>query len=92
MKKILVIGRHKGMLEAVIGLLEDNDYDAFGTTDNAEAELLLEQRQPQAVVLGGGVDAESRNAFHKTFPERLPGVVVLDVHPSTLLAQLEEVL
>lgn len=92
MKKILVIGKHKGMMDAVIGLLEDNDYIAFGTTEKAEALQLFNDNHVDAVILGNGVDQDSRRYYHQYFVEVRPEMVVLDVHESTMLAQLEEVL
>jgi precorrin-6B methylase 2 len=87
-KTILVIGRHATMMEKVIHLLEQEGYAALGVQENEAAFNIMQTETINAVVIGGGVDGESRALFHRAFPLLQPGVKLVDAHPQTLLAQL----
>ncbi len=86
---VLVIGRHTAMLARVTAELNALGYDAHGSSTN-EAALKFGQEQPlDAVMIGGGVDAESRAIFHASFPKWNPSVKVLDIHPHNYLQLLQ---
>lgn len=89
-RKILVIGRHPEILEKVKLLLESNGYIAFGATENAEAIQVFIKSKPEAAVIGGGVDVESRNYFLQEFKRINPDVKILDAHPQTVLIDLQK--
>lgn len=84
----MVIGRHADMLQKVINLLHVNNYDAKGATTNHEAIQLFSNFNFDAVIIGGGVDEESRVVFHTEFLKRKPSIKVIDAHPHTILNDL----
>jgi PleD family two-component response regulator len=90
MKKVLVIGRHADMLENVKALLQTNGYESFGATQNEEAIKLFNATKPDAIIIGGGVDFESRNYFHLAFIKINPAVKIIDAHPHTILNDLKK--
>lgn len=89
--KILVIGRHPGLMENVLGMLRQQGYEATGALTNEEA---LRRFDPgiQAVIIGGGVDGESRRLFRKEFLKINPAVKVIDGHPHTILSDLRQII
>lgn len=90
--RVLVIGRHENMLHHVIQMLETNDYIAFGETENENAIASFQKNSIDAAIIGGGVDAASRNMFHSEFIKMNSNVVVIDAHPQTVLLQLKQAL
>jgi DNA-binding NtrC family response regulator len=88
MKKVLVIGRHADLLHRILAMLEQNGYSSNGTTENADAIEKYKSWKPNVVVIGGGVDDESRKLFHKQFEQN--GTKVLDAHPQSLLFDLTQ--
>jgi CheY-like chemotaxis protein len=87
-EKILVIGRHADMLARITNMLKNHQYNAFGAQTNEEALQKFEDEKPEAVIIGGGVDSESRALFHRTFSL---SAKVVDAHPQTVLADLKAV-
>lgn len=85
-EKILVIGRHPDMLKRVIRMLKEHHYDAIGATTNEEALQKFKTERPLAVLIGGGVDGESRDMFHQRFS---PAAKVINAHPMTVLKELK---
>jgi CheY-like chemotaxis protein len=85
-EKVLVIGRHPDMLAKVTDMLKNHGYNAIGAQTNDEALEKFEAEKPLAVVIGGGVDGESRALFHRTFS---PSAKVIDAHPQTVLSDLK---
>lgn len=88
MKKLLVIGRHEDIMNAVLNKLQAAGYDAFGTLTNKEAERLFAQIKFDAVVIGGGIDPVSRESLSDKFSEQRPEIRILSAHPNTLLEDL----
>lgn len=86
-EKLLVIGRHADMLARVSDMLKNHGYHPIGAQTNEEALDLFEKEKPQAVIIGGGVDGESRALFHRLFSHTAR---VLDAHPQTVLGDLQE--
>lgn len=86
--KVLVIGRHAELLTKITGMLKKHGFDAKGKMTNEEALLIFKSEIIDAVIIGGGVDEESRNLFHKEFPEINPKVKIIDAHPQTVLDDL----
>ncbi|MDX1911697.1 MAG: hypothetical protein SFV22_09450 [Saprospiraceae bacterium] len=87
-EKLLVIGKHAGMMARVTDMLKKHNYNPIGAHTSEEALQKFEEERPQAVIIGGGVDAESRALFHRTFS---PAAKVIDAHPSTVLEDLKAV-
>lgn len=85
-EKVLVIGRHPDMLAKVTAMLKNHNYAAIGALTNEEAIQKFTEEKPVAVLIGGGVDSESRTLFHRIFS---PSVKVIDAHPQTVLSDLK---
>lgn len=83
---MLVIGRHPDMLNRITDLLKNHHYHAVGATTNEQALAKFEAEHPLAVIIGGGVDGESRAMFHRNFS---PSAKVIDAHPQTVLKDLK---
>lgn len=88
-EKVLVIGRHEFMLTKVTAMLKQHGYQAIGRQTNEEAIAAFKAETIDAVIIGGGVDDESRNLFHTEFPKINPQVKIIDGHPQTVLADLK---
>lgn len=88
-EKLLVIGRHADMLQKITALLNQQGYSATGKQWNDEAIAAFRSEVFDAVVIGGGVDEESRQLFHTEFPKINPRVKMIDAHPQTVLADLK---
>ena len=89
-EKVLVIGRHADMLSKITTMLKQQGYDAIGKQLNQEAILAFKSATIDAVIIGGGVDSESRDLFHTEFPRINPKVKIIDAHPQTVLNDLKE--
>jgi hypothetical protein len=90
-EKVLVIGRHADMLAKVTEMLKQHGYNAIGEQWNEGAIAAFKANSINAVVIGGGVDSESRDFFHTEFPKLNPFVKVIDAHPQTILSDLKKV-
>jgi hypothetical protein len=89
-EKILVIGRHADMLAKITDMLKLHNYNSIGKQWNEEAIAAFKADTINAVIIGGGVDSESRDMFHKEFPKINPLVKIIDAHPQTVLNDLKE--
>jgi PleD family two-component response regulator len=89
-EKVLVIGRHESMLAKVTDMLKQHNYQAVGRQSNEEAIAAFKSDTFDAVIIGGGVDAESRNLFHAEFPKINPQVKIINGHPQTVLSDLQQ--
>lgn len=87
-KKLLVIGRHADLLKKITSMLNNQGYSAIGKLQNEEALSAFRSIQFDAVIIGGGVDAESRKLFHTEFTRLNPQVKIIDAHPQTVLESL----
>ena len=87
-ESVLVIGRHADMLSKITGMLKQHGYDAIGEQENDKAIAAFKAKRIDAVIIGGGVDRESRQLFHEFFPSINPQVKMIDAHPSTVLQDL----
>ncbi|MCB0521378.1 MAG: hypothetical protein H6577_01830 [Lewinellaceae bacterium] len=85
-EKVLVIGRHADMLARITDMLKSHQYDAIGAMTNEEALQKFADEKPLAVIIGGGVDGESRALFHQQFS---PNAKMIDAHPQTVLGDLK---
>lgn len=91
-KTVLVIGRHTAMLARVTAELSALGYQALGSATNEEALRLGQAHAIDVVLIGGGVDAESRATFHAAFPQWNPKVKVLDIQPHNYLELVQKTL
>lgn len=87
-KTVLVIGRSPEMLTSVLKMIEDEGYKAVGSTSDAQAKILFDQNEVDAVIIGGGVDSQSRSELHKYFSSLKSNLEIIDAHPQTVLEQL----
>lgn len=90
-QKVLVIGRHQDMMQKVLKMLQNEGYEAIGELTNENAITTFKQNNIQAVVIGGGVDTESRNLFHTEFSAWNPEIKIIDAHPQTVLSDLASI-
>jgi DNA-binding NtrC family response regulator len=89
-KKVLVIGRHADMLARITNMLKEHGYNAIGEQWNEGAIAAFKKDTIDAVIIGGGVDDESRALFHREFPKINPAVKMINAHPQTVLADLKK--
>ncbi|MBS1720178.1 MAG: hypothetical protein JST35_07010 [Armatimonadetes bacterium] len=89
--RVLVVGRHPGLLASVIQRLRDQGYDATGVSTDEEA-LSLSEGTWDALVIGGGVEPASREAISAAFRTAQPEIKIIHAHPESLFRQLAEAL
>jgi DNA-binding NtrC family response regulator len=87
---VLIIGRHPEMLEKVKSLLQQNGYKSLGVVTDEEAINIFKTNVIEAVVIGGGVEFESRQYFKNEFSKLNPAVKIIDAHPQTVLDDLKK--
>lgn len=88
-EKVLIIGRHSDMLKKISYMLKQHGYEAIGKLTNEEAISTFKSEIIDAVIIGGGVDTESRALFHAEFPQINSKVKIIDAHPQTVLSDLK---
>lgn len=89
-QRILIIGRHADLLVRVVDLLNQQGYHAIGKMTNDEAIAIFASQPFDAVIIGGGVDDNSRALFRKEFLRLNPSIKIIIAHPQTVLADLKE--
>ena len=77
------------MLSRIVNLLSSHGYHSIGALTNEEAINIFGEADIQGVIIGGGVDAESRMLFHSTFRQKNPHVKIIDAHPQSVLEDLK---
>ena len=87
-KRILVIGRHANLMSRVLEMLRLHGYDVVGKQENEEAIAAFQNEKFGVVVIGGGVDSESRILLKETFIRINPSIRIIDANPNTLLDDL----
>ena len=88
--QILVLGRHPAMLQNALARLTQQGYVATGYTADAETVQALQSSIIDLVVIGGGVEDESRRAIKAAANARSPLTKVIDVYgPQQLLAVVQ---
>ena len=70
-------------------MLKQHGYNAIGKMTNEEAILTFKSETIDGVIIGGGVDIDSRELFHVEFPKTNPKIKIIDAHPQTVLADLK---
>jgi DNA-binding NtrC family response regulator len=91
-EKILVIGRHQDLLEKITAKLIHHGYQVVGVLENQQALDAFTQIQFNLVVIGGGVDHESRQLFHTEFQRIQPGIPIIVAHPWSILHDIKKAL
>jgi hypothetical protein len=87
---ILVIGRHQFIMDRVIPLLKAHNYNAYSVATDQEAIDFVKNNKVDAVLIGGGVEDESRKLFHTEFISINPNIKIIDASLKTLLEDLKE--
>jgi len=86
--RIGIIGRHPALLDTALDTARASGHAPVGTTSDAEATAWIEAGRIEALVIGGGVEPESRAAL--TAACTTSGVQVVDVFgPGHLRAALD---
>ena len=88
MKKILVIGRHQDLMLKILAVIKAEGFQAIGCLTNEEAFEVFNSILPEVVLIGGGVDRDSRQLFHEEFIKASHSTKVIDVYPHTLKEEL----
>ncbi len=91
-KRILVIGRHANLMSCILEMLRLDGYDAVGKQENEEAIAAFEYEKFDVVVIGGGVDSESRKLFKETFICINPSIRIIDAHPKYYIIYAQHLL
>ncbi len=85
---VLVIGRHQFIMNKVIEVLKNHNYKAFGVGIDKEAIDFVKNNKVDAVLIGGGVENESRILFDSAFKKVNPDIKIIESHPNTFLEDL----
>jgi DNA-binding NtrC family response regulator len=90
--RILVVGRHPAIMVKVQALIESAGYTHLGALTDEEAIALMRSAAPDALLLGGGVEPESRATLSAAFEAARPGCPVIEHSggPRGLLERLGE--
>jgi hypothetical protein len=76
MKHVLVLGRERHLVDASTSILQENGFPAVGVTRDEEAFALLDTGRFFAVLVGSGVEPESRPPIERHAAPH--GTVVLE--------------
>lgn len=57
------MGRHAEIMRGALALADEAGHDARGTLDDDEALLWVQQQQIGALLIGGGIEPEPRDAL-----------------------------
>ncbi|MFD6400893.1 hypothetical protein [Nocardia sp. NPDC060249] len=60
---LLTVGRGRDVVDAALGYVGGLGYRALGSTTDEEALAILAREQVRLLVIGGGVEAESRQVL-----------------------------
>ncbi|MFD3744845.1 hypothetical protein [Nocardia sp. NPDC058633] len=72
---LLTVGRGEEVVASAIAYLEPLGFRVLGTTSDDEARAILHREQVRLLVIGGGVEADSRNALTAEATQRGTTVV-----------------
>ncbi|MFN8277083.1 MAG: hypothetical protein U0T84_06350 [Chitinophagales bacterium] len=86
---ILIVGRHANMLDRIVAQVEQAGYWAIGTTTNEGALDAVKSHPIDAVIIGGGVDPDSRLWMREEFKKWRQGIILIDAHPHTVINDLQ---
>lgn len=76
--QILVIGRHKEILETVLRLVNNNAaWSATGAATDEEAIALFTSQYFKLVLLGGGIEQESEDRLCAAFKTHRPDIIIV---------------
>lgn len=92
-RRVLVVGRHASILARVTALLEGAGYAVGGALTDEDAMRLMASDY-DALLIGGGVEADSRRTLRDAFAAARPGRPVIEHYggPDGLLDHVNRVL
>ena len=89
-KRVLVVGRDSGKLQRVTTQLREVGYEAVGVLDDESAMQLIDPGHFSALVIGGGVEPDSRAALVDYTRHIAPATAIAELSgPDTVVAALE---
>jgi DNA-binding response OmpR family regulator len=88
MLTVLVVGRQADIMERVRALIESEGYQHIGALTDDEALALMATAKPDALLLGGGVEATSRTLLVREFALARPGRPVVEPRGAWDIPQL----
>lgn len=90
-RRVLVVGRHPDILARVTTLLASAGYETSGALSDDDAQRLIDTG-PDALLIGGGVELDSRTSIIAAFAAAWPGRPVIEHRggPHGLLEHLAE--
>lgn len=75
---VLIVGRKSDEVARATEALKARGYAASGETEDPEALATMKNARVDIVVLGAGIDPESRNRLIETAESRCPGVKIVE--------------
>jgi hypothetical protein len=92
---ILILGRHAGMMQNVIAFLQSHHFtNNKGVLTNEEVFSELETSAYHILIIGGGVDGETRQLIKKLVAEKnIPTKIIEHFgNPATLITEIKQLL
>jgi hypothetical protein len=76
--EILVIGRHREILQTVLRLVNNNpEWNATGACTDDEAVAAFNAQCFKLILLGGGIEKESENKLCAVFKYQKPDIIIV---------------
>jgi DNA-binding response OmpR family regulator len=88
MKRLLIIGRYPEVMQRITALLQAQGYSIDSALTDDEALKIFSEKSFDAVVIGGGVEPQSRQVFQTTFRGHNAAIKIIDANPQTILKEL----
>ncbi len=75
---ILIIGRHRQIMETVVRLIESQQgWRAKGALTDEEAEVFFQGEKFDLVLIGGGVEETSEQRLREVFLKKNPDIKII---------------
>ena len=88
---ILVLGRHAGMMQNVIAFLNNNGFEnVTGILTNEETIHALQRGSFTHIIIGGGVDAETRKIIKELVAQNNIAIKIVE-HFGSLATLVDEI-
>jgi DNA-binding NtrC family response regulator len=87
---VLVVARRDYVLETVGGVLMRSGYSVLTAMDDEQVIKLLKLNLPDVLLIGGGVEPNSRLAFRRFIVSQMPQVKIVEHFggPATLVSEV----
>ena len=91
---VLVVGRRDYVLETLSGLLERAGYSVLTAMEDDQVIEKLKSAQPDLLLIGGGVEPNSRLGFRRFVVSQMPDVKIVEHFggPATLVSEVNQAL